>query len=143
MKKICFVCHGNICRSPMAQAILQAMVNELGLSDRYEIDSRALSQEEIGASIYPPARKMLLAKGIPPVPHMATLLTVADLDYFDELYLMDANNWRWFKRRFGECDKVSQLLAYDVADPWYTGDFEKTFQDCVKGCKNILEKKIK
>ena len=145
MIKILFVCHGNICRSTMAEYVMKDMIEERGLSDLYEIDSAATSREEIGNPIYPPARKKLLEEGVAIGTHRARQVTKADYKYFDKIYIMDHWNLRNISRVLGLTEKqiefegkIEMLLPYDVADPWYTGDFDATYQDVVKGCENIL-----
>lgn len=140
MRKILFVCHGNICRSPMAEMIMKSLVKENNLQDQFHIESRAMSREEVGNAIYPPAKKKLQEKLVPVSHHQAKQITSNDLETFDEIYLMDSNNYRWFKNMFDENPKVHMFLDYDVADPWYSGDFETTYQDCFKGCEKILKK---
>ena len=146
MIKILFVCHGNICRSTMAEYVMKDMIEERGLSDLYEIDSAATSREEIGNPIYPPARKKLVEEGIPIGTHRARQITKADYKYFDKIYIMDHWNLRNISRVLGlnekqiELDgKIEMLLPRDVADPWYTGDFDATYRDVTEGCKRILD----
>lgn len=158
---ILFVCHGNICRSPMAEFIMKKLVKEAGRQDEFFIESAATSTEEIGNPVYPPARQILKNHGIDPKGKTARQMTVRDFETFDYIVLMDKNNLRnlrWilpreiydkeclpkmnepFSRRL---QKVSLLLDYtenprDVADPWYTGDFETTWNDILDGCKHLL-----
>ena len=146
MIKILFVCHGNICRSTMAEYVMKDMIEDRGLSDIYEIDSAATSREEIGNPIYPPARKKLVEEGIPIGTHRARQITKADYKYFDKIYIMDHWNLRNISRVLGlnekqiELDgKIEMLLPRDVADPWYTGDFDATYRDVTEGCKRILD----
>ena len=146
MIKILFVCHGNICRSTMAEYVMKDMIEDRGLSDIYEIDSAATSREEIGNPIYPPARKKLVEEGIPIGTHRARQITKADYKYFDKIYIMDHWNLRNISRVLGlnekqiELDgKIEMLLSRDVADPWYTGDFDATYRDVTEGCKRILD----
>ena len=146
MTKILFVCHGNICRSTMSEYVMEDMVNKLGLEDEFEIDSAATSREEIGNPIYPPARKKLMNEGVPVGTHRARQVTKADYKYFDKIYIMDHWNLKNIMRVLGltekqlELDgKIEMLIARDVADPWYTGDFDATYRDVVEGCKRILE----
>ena len=146
MIKILFVCHGNICRSTMAEYVMKDMIEDRGLSDIYEIDSAATSREEIGNPIYPPARKKLVEEGVAIGTHRARQVTKADYKYFDKIYIMDHWNLRNISRVLGlnekqiELDgKIEMLLSRDVADPWYTGDFDATYRDVTEGCKRILD----
>lgn len=139
--KVLFVCHGNICRSPMAEFLFKQYVKEQGTQNQFEIASAATSQEEIGNPVYPPARKLLLAHGIDPKGKTARQVTKRDLDYYDFIIVMDNSNVRNMYRLFGdECeDKVHKLLDFstrmgcDIADPWYTDDFETTYRDIMEG----------
>ena len=140
MVKILFVCHGNICRSPMAEFVMKDLVAKAGLSDRFEIASAAVSREEIGNGVYPPARRELAKHGIRCDGHAARQITRRDLQHYDYIYYMDASNARYFARLFpGEKKTWQPLLNRDVADPWYTGDFTQTWEDVVEGCTRILE----
>ena len=140
MIKILFVCHGNICRSPMGEYVLKDMVKKAGVSERFEIASAAVSREEIGNPVYPPARRELAKHGISCEGHAARQVTMKDYHHFDRIYYMDGSNARWLSRMLPrDPEKIRPLLARDVADPWYTGDFERTWQDIVEGCQNILE----
>ena len=140
MVKILFVCHGNICRSPMAEFVLKDMVKKAGVADRFYIESVAVSREEIGNPVYPPARRELAKHGITCEGHAARQVTMADYHHFDRIYYMDASNARWLSRMLPkDPDKIHPLLDRDVADPWYTGDFEETWRDIVEGCRKIME----
>ena len=140
MVKILFVCHGNICRSPMGEFVLKDMVKKAGVADRFEIASAAVSREELGNPVYPPARRELQKHGISCQGHAAHQITAAELAYYDRIYYMDASNARYLRRLFGEQAAVCRpLLSRDVADPWYTGDFTATWNDIVAGCRRILE----
>ena len=140
MHKILFVCHGNICRSPMAEFILKDMVKKAGREADFQIASVAVSREELGNPVYPPARRELQKHGIDCYGHAARQITEADLAHFDHIYYMDASNARYLRRLFGEkAEKCLPLLDRDVADPWYCGNFDVTYQDIVTGCRRILE----
>ena len=138
--KSTFLCHGNICRSPMAEFILKDMVKKAGAAERFEIASAAVSREEIGNPVYPPARRELGRHGIRCDGHAARQVTRADYDHFDRIYYMDHSNARYLSRMLPrDPEKIRPLLDRDVADPWYTGDFGKTWDDIVEGCEKILE----
>ena len=140
MIKILFICHGNICRSPMAEFVMKDLVKKAGISDRVHIASAAVSREEIGNGVYPPARRELQHHGIDCYGHAAHQITLRDLQEYDKVYYMDASNARYLKRLFGsDADKCQPLLDHDVADPWYTGDFTATWNDVLSGCQAILE----
>ena len=140
MVKILFVCHGNICRSPMAEFVMKDLVKKAGISDRVHIASAAVSREEIGNPVYPPARRELQRHGIDCHGHAAHQITRRELEEYDKVYYMDASNARYLKRLFGsDADKCQPLLDHDVADPWYTGDFAATWNDVLSGCQAILE----
>lgn len=140
MIKILFVCHGNICRSPMGEYVLKDMAAKAGLADRFEIASAAVSREESGNPVYPPARRELAKHGIRCDGHAARQITRRDLEYYDAIYYMDASNARYLRRLFGyDAAKCRPLLEHDVADPWYTGDFEETWADVCEGCRRIME----
>ena len=147
MVKILFVCHGNICRSPMAAFVLKDMVHQRRLDDRFEIASAATSREEIGNPVYPPARRMLARHGIGCDGHHARQMTIADYERYDRIIGMDRANIRNICRITGgdpQC-KISLLLDHtsragqEVADPWYTGDFDETWRDVAEGCAALLE----
>ena len=145
MMRILFVCHGNICRSPMAEFIMKDLVAKRGLSDGFRIESCATSTEELGCDIYPPAKRKLAERGIPFSRHAAHKMTRADYDYYDHIICMDRSNLRLLRYIIGEdsAGKVSLLMAWanrsdDVADPWYTGDFDATYRDLLAGCTALL-----
>ena len=140
MIKILFICHGNICRSPMGEYILKDMVSRRGISELFEIASAAVSREEIGNDIYPPARRELQKHGIACAGHRARQITMADYHHFDRIYYMDRSNARYLSRMLpADPDKIRPLLSRDVADPWYTEDFEAAWDDILEGCQKILE----
>ena len=146
MIRVLFVCHGNICRSPMAEFVMKDMVKKRGLDDRFEIASAATSREEIGNPVYPPARRMLARHGIECGGHHARQMTREDYDRYDYIIGMDRANLRNICRITGgdPMGKVSLLLDHtsrpgqEVADPWYTGDFDETWQDVSEGCTGLL-----
>lgn len=144
--RILFVCHGNICRSPMAQYVMEYLVKQAGLSASFEIDSAATTTEEIGNPPHPGTRRALAAHGIPCGKHRAQQITAEDARCFDSIVIMDGENLRHLRRLLpADClPKVSKLLSWagsdrDVADPWYTGDFEATFDDVWTGCNALLK----
>ncbi len=145
MKKVLFVCHGNICRSVMAQYIMEDLVKKAGLADQFYIDSAAVSREEIGNTIYPPARRMLKMKGVPIGDHEARQVTRKDYQLFDVIYYMDENNRRGLRRILpnNPDHKIHRLLPdRDIADPWYTDNFEKAYEDILEGCRLRLDQLI-
>ena len=147
MKKILFVCHGNICRSPMAEFVMKDLVKKAGLEQKFHIASAATSTEEIGNPVYPPARRELAAHGIGCAGHAARQLTQADYAAYDLLIGMDRANLRNMRRICGGDPegKIHLILEYagrsgqEVADPWYTGDFETTWRDVLAGCRGLLD----
>ena len=146
MKKILFVCHGNICRSPMAEFVMKDLVKKAGLASQFHIESAATSREEIGNPVYPPARRKLAEHGISCEGHAARQLTNRDYDEYDLLIGMDQANLRDMYRICGGdyAEKMSLLMDHtarpgNVADPWYTEDFEATWQDVLDGCQGLLK----
>ena len=139
MVKILFVCHGNICRSPMAEFVLKDMVKKAGRAGEFQIASVATSREELGNPVYPPARRELHSHGIPCDGHRARQITAADVARYDYIYYMDSNNARNLFRMFPGETKFRPFLDRNVADPWYSGDFTQTWEDVVEGCRKILE----
>jgi len=146
MTNLLFVCHGNICRSPMAEFILKALVKARGIERAFAIDSAAVSTEEIGNPIYPPARRCLSQHGVWFDPgKTARQITRLDYDRYDRIICMDASNLRFLRRIIPNDPegKIHLMMTYtgisrDVADPWYTGDFEQTFQDLLSACEAML-----
>ncbi len=144
---ILFVCHGNICRSPMAEFILKDLVKSKGLEDSFHIESAAVSTEAIGEPIYTPAKQCLTKHGVWFDPaKCARQITKSDYQKYDIIICMDSSNLRLIKHIIPDDpeNKIHLMMSYagssrDVADPWYTGDFEKTFQDIIKGCEAMLE----
>ena len=139
MKKVLFVCHGNICRSPMAEFVLKDMVKKAGRAEEFSIASVAVSTEELGNPVYPPARRELSRHGIGCDGHRARRITQKDVDSYDHIYYMDSSNLRWLERMFPGEQKFRPFLSRNVADPWYTGDFTQTWLDITEGCTRILE----
>ncbi|MBQ9472607.1 MAG: low molecular weight phosphotyrosine protein phosphatase [Ruminococcus sp.] len=146
MTKILFVCHGNICRSPMAEFVMKRLARDRGMERDFEIASAATSREEIGNPVYPPARRKLAEHGISCSGKTAVQITAADYDRYDYIILMDSNNRRNLRRIIPDDPdgKVHMLTDFtdrprDVADPWYTGDFERTWQDINEGCSALME----
>ena len=145
MIKILFICHGNICRSPMAELVMKDLVGKAGLSGRFHIGSAAVSREEIGSPVYPPAREILAQHGISCAGKRAVQLTRADYEKYDYLVGMDGANMRNMKHMLGgdPDGKMYKLMSFagsdrDVADPWYTRNFEVTYRDVEEGCKGLL-----
>ncbi|HCN53821.1 MAG TPA: low molecular weight phosphotyrosine protein phosphatase [Prevotella sp.] len=145
-QRILFVCHGNICRSPMAEFMLKHFVKEAGRKDEFDIDSAATSSEELGNDMYPPAQRCLRIHGIPYQHRSARQMTRADYQDYDQIFVMDQNNLRWLHARGiedpdGKIRMVMSLVGKnrDVADPWYTGDFEKTFHDLQEALPKLLD----
>ena len=143
--KILFVCHGNICRSPMAEFVMKDLVRQMGIEKQFEIASAATSTYEIGNPVYPPARQKLAEHGIDCKGKTARQITKRDYDYYDYIIAMDHSNLRNLRNVLGEDRqrKISLLMDYtsrpaDVADPWYTGDFQATWDDVTEGCEALL-----
>ena len=146
MTKILMICHGNICRSTMAEFVMKDMVNKAGLADEYYIESAATSREEIGNDTHPGTKRKLTEAGIPYTRRRARQVTKQDYDEYDYLVIMDQNNYRNLFRIIGSDPdgKVYKLLDFagknrDIADPWYTGNFDETYDDVVEGCSALLE----
>lgn len=149
MIKILFVCHGNICRSPMAEFVMKDLVSQRNLDGVFHIESAAVSDEEYNNPVYPPVRKLLAAKGINCAGKRARTMNSEDYAEFDYIIGMDRSNMRYMRRICGDDPdgKLSLLMDYtkrpgDVADPWYTRNFEATWQDVNEGCQALLEQLI-
>ena len=147
MIKIMFICHGNICRSPMAEFVLKDMVSKRGISDKFHIESCATSTEEIDNPVHHGTRNKLAEFGISVKGKVAVQLKKSDYNKYDYLIAMDTNNVRNIFRIINSDpeNKVSRLLDFagsgaDIADPWWTGDFDETYDDVLKGCNALLEK---
>ena len=149
MIRILFLCHGNICRSPMAEFVMKNLVKKAGLEQRFQIESAATSTEEIGNSVYPPARRKLSEHGIDCSGKRARQLLNSDYEKYDFLIGMDHANLRSMYQICGGdfADKMHLLMDFtnrpgEVADPWYTGDFDTTWRDVEEGCQGLLQKII-
>ena len=166
MTRILFICHGNICRSTMAEYVMRELAGRAGARERILVDSAATSQEEVGNDVHPGTRRVLAREGIPCGHHRSRQMGPADYERFDYLVGMDAENlagmyrllsgekgygWSWDPvspdqaRRSDPLGKVSLLMDWtgaprDVADPWYTGDFNATFRDVYAGCSALLQR---
>ena len=160
MIKLIFLCHGNICRSPMAEYVMKDLVRKAGLESHFEITSGAVSDEEWFNPIYPPAQRKLREKGVSFGKHSAHKISKVEFDAQDLVIVMDRSNLRWLTRIVGDYSsvdagkaledsgisgKVHMMMEFagisrDVADPWYTGDFEQTYQDVLAGCQGLLER---
>ena len=141
MIKVLMVCHGNICRSPMAEFVMRRLLQEAGLSDRVAVESAATSTEELGNPVYPPARKKLAEHGITCDGKRAVQMQRADYDRCEHIFYMDNRNLRNILRiTGGDPDgKLHPLLeSGEIADPWYTGDFERAYRDIEQGCRAWL-----
>lgn len=143
--KIIFVCHGNICRSPMAEFIMKDLMKRKGMEDEFDISSAAVSYEEEGNGIYHYAANTLSRHGIPYGHHRAHRITVEEFRQADLVVIMDSSNERLLSRIVGgeNMDKVHRMMEFagstrDVADPWYTGNFEQAFSDITTGCQALL-----
>lgn len=146
MKNILFVCHGNICRSTMAEFVMKALVRKAGREGEFHIQSAATHRDEIGSDTHYGTKEILKLKGVPFTSRHAVQMVKADYEKYDLIIGMDSENMTYIKRIIGEDteNKVHLLLSFagekrSVADPWYTGDFDKTYDDVVKGCTALLQ----
>lgn len=146
MKNILFVCHGNICRSTMAEFVMKDLVRKAGCEEEFHIQSAATHRDEIGSDTHYGTKEILRLKGVPFTPRHAVQMVKADYEKYDLIIGMDSENMTYIKRIIGEDteNKVHLLLSFagekrSVADPWYTGDFDKTYDDVVKGCTALLQ----
>lgn len=133
--KILFVCHGNICRSPMAEYIFKSIAN-----NKYIVESRATSFEEIGADLYYLAKDVLDKNNIPYTKHCAKRISNQDYNNFDLIVCFDQNNYNNLEKMFNDTSKIIKLLDYDIDDPWYTRDFDRCFKEVYEGCYRLLNK---
>ncbi len=147
MHKILFVCHGNICRSPMAEFYMKDLVEKKGEKKRFKIESAGTSAEERDNPVYPPARRLLLAHGIDPSGKTARRVQPEDYEKFDHILVMDGHNLRSLKQMFpaDNGEKITRLLDLskrpnDIKDPWYSGDFDRTWDEIVMGCEALYER---
>lgn len=145
--KILFVCHGNICRSTMAEFVMKDMVEKRGIADKFYIDSAATSTDEIGNGVHHGTVRKLREVGVPVGEHRARQITKSDYDKYDYIIGMDGQNFRNMRRMLPEDTKgkICLLLDFtdaprDIADPWFTGNFDATYDDVLKGCTALLEK---
>lgn len=143
MIKILFICHGNICRSVMAEYIMKDLIKKEELNDKFYIESKATSAEEIGNDIYYLAKDQLIKNGIQFSKHRARQIKKSDLDEFDYIIAMEKYNIDNLVRMFGPSNKYSMLLSYvgknkDIEDPWYTGDFDKVYKEIEEGVKGLI-----
>ena len=143
MPSILFICHGNICRSPMAEFIFRDLCRQAGLEDRFRVASMAVSTEEIGNDIYPPAKETLRRHGIPFDRHCARRIDRVSFDRYDLIVCADRSNVRAIERLFGPSSKLSLMMHWagedrDVSDPWYTRDFDSAFRDIYASCQGLL-----
>ena len=145
MTKVMFICHGNICRSPMAEYVFKKLAAEKGVAERFEVKSSAVSYEEIGNDVYPPARRELLRRGVPCPPRAARHIEEKDVKEYDLLLCMDGSNLQRLFRAFPAAREKTHLLGEyglngkDIADPWYTGDFATAYEEIALCCGELLE----
>jgi len=146
MVKILFVCHGNICRSTMAEFVMKDLVRKAGLEDKIYVDSAACSREEIGHDTYPGTKKKLREMHIPFTKRAARQITLSDYEKYDYIVAMDESNMRYLRKLTngdpkGKCSKILSFAGEkrDVADPWYTDDFDATYDDVLAGSRGMLD----
>ncbi len=144
MVKVLFVCHGNICRSTMAESVFSFLLRQKGI-ENVSVSSAATHTDEIGNPPHYGTREKLQQEGIPVIPHRARLLTLADGETYDFIIGMDEENLRHMRRILGKDkeNKISLLLDYSahphaIADPWYTGNFDETYRDVLEGCEGLI-----
>ena len=146
MVKIIFICLGNICRSPMAEYVFKNMLKEKGMEGCFQVSSAATSYEEEGNPIYPPAKRTLALHNVPIGNHRAHRLTIKEIEESGYIIAMESRNVANILRISGGKynEKIHKLLDFcgggDIADPWYSGDFETTYNDVVRGCESLLQK---
>ena len=140
MTKILFICHGNICRSVMAQLMFEKMIKDEKLEDYIFVDSAAVTTEEIGNDMYYAAKSILDKHHIPYEKHKARQVNKEDIAQFDLIICMDNSNLNGLYHRFGRCDKIEMLLDQDVSDPWWTRDFEKAYADINRGLIELMNR---
>ena len=142
MKTVIFICHGNICRSPIGEILFNEEIKKRGLSKEYNCFSRATSREEIGNDIYPPMKRVLREHNVPFSRHYATQITKEEFDKADYIFYMDRNNLYYLERMFGKSDKFVLIRKYidnmDIEDPWYTDRFEYVFQKIKEAVEAII-----
>lgn len=138
MRKIIFLCHGNICRSPMAEFIFKDEVRKINKESEFEVTSKALSSEEIGNDIYPKAKDILRKHNVSFDEHMASKFSLSDYDYYDEIYVMDESNLRIIHNMIDDKDSKIKLLNGIIEDPWYTRRFDKVFEEIKEGVLKII-----
>ena len=146
MVRVLFICTGNICRSPMAEFMLKDLAEKRGIADQFEIASAATTREEIGNPVYPPARRKLASVGIDPTGKYARQVSIADYPKYDYLIVMDSYNLRSIRRIIPRDPerKICRLLDFtdrprDIADPWYTGDFDTAYDEILEGIEAFLD----